>query len=402
MDLKKTYQSLKTSRKLYSIEVLQVQDGSIIINALQLKIQNGEIDIISRESGLDLKEYIKGLEKNSEVILSFTGQKVLVKKVETSDTFNQKRIFNQIAPNLNVENYYLTYTNGGNNGWACISKKDWIDDYLDQISEHKIFITGLLIGPANCLSLLDYFKNQTIRISVYDIYFSQTGLKDIHNEHLDQSEDYTIGDETIGSKHLIPLAGFLSEGSENIHHSENSIQKIAPIKLNYKYFQRFKRFGQITLATIFTILLINFLLFDYWNGKYAEIQTDLAGKEALIAKYDKLNTKVKLKEGIYDAFGKQNKLPLSFYADRLASIIPKGITLEEINLIPFTNRKFLKDKIHFEEETLLVKGSSGNSFVFNSWLQDIKQFDWVSEIEDINYEHTEQDAEFEIIINLSE
>jgi Tfp pilus assembly protein PilN len=78
----------------------------------------------------------------------------------------------------------------------------------------------------------------------------------------------------------------------------------------------------------------------------------------------------------------------SFYADRLASSIPMGLELTELNIFPISgNRKEYRENqlVKFQNETIIVKGICDNSINYNEWIKKVQGLNWVHSAMHMDY-----------------
>ena len=101
-------------------------------------------------------------------------------------------------------------------------------------------------------------------------------------------------------------------------------------------------------------------------------------------KEDSLRSIIKEQEKKYKKEGQTINSFLTILIDRILSSKPEGIKLAELNINP---SKFLRDKkvFQFEENKILLYGTSENSFILNKWLKELENNNLIIKSNFISY-----------------
>jgi Tfp pilus assembly protein PilN len=95
------------------------------------------------------------------------------------------------------------------------------------------------------------------------------------------------------------------------------------------------------------------------------------------------------KKELLQETGMSESSKASFYIDRIAVSVPKGIQIESLETNPMLRKKTGDKQIKFNIGVITVSGTSKKSTVFNDWLKSITELDWVEKVEKFTYNKTE-------------
>jgi Tfp pilus assembly protein PilN len=156
------------------------------------------------------------------------------------------------------------------------------------------------------------------------------------------------------------------------------------------------------LLVFFTVLLMNYFVFDHYNSRYNGLSSELTEYQGFLVSYTNLKEELAEKKELLQETGMSESSKASFYIDRIAASVPKGIQLESLETNPMLRKKTGDKQIKFNIGVITVSGTSKKSTVFNDWLKSITELDWVEKVEKFTYNKPEDSqnalAEFYIEI----
>jgi hypothetical protein len=139
-------------------------------------------------------------------------------------------------------------------------------------------------------------------------------------------------------------------------------------------------------VVIFFLLLINFLLFMSYTRRGDLITSQLTLGQDVIQEIDRLETEIKTKKEFLGKTPEYSRGIISYYCDRIASMVGRDISLTSIVVYPeiSTNRK-TSITSEFDRGNIIIKGQCKNSNSLSELIKSLKQFSWIAEIDITSY-----------------
>lgn len=168
----------------------------------------------------------------------------------------------------------------------------------------------------------------------------------------------------------------------------------------YKDRIRFKKKVAVILSLVFFVLLLNFLVFDHYRSIHNEISGSLLMNVAELDRYQKLKTETDQKRTFLEQNGFLGASQSSFYADRLAAILPNSMSWSSLSIYPLLKKKDDTEPIGFDNRLIRVEGKCSKSADLNEWMKQLKKSDWVRNVELINYSQEAEKAPGNFVVAL--
>ena len=123
-----------------------------------------------------------------------------------------------------------------------------------------------------------------------------------------------------------------------------------------------------------------------------------------INRVDTLKAELQKKRSFLNKSGFLAASRTSFYADRIASGVPDGILLDELNIEPLQKKQESDTSsiMSFDQGVILISGVSKSSVYVGDWMKVIKSNDWVKSAELLSYDQDKElnQGKFNIQVNL--
>ena len=200
---------------------------------------------------------------------------------------------------------------------------------------------------------------------------------------------------------IIPFASAytLISGFTTIN-SYDQIDQIKKIK-TFKKFKRLVKFEKMLLVIFLGILLINSVFFFNLNHKSSELNFEANELNGMLKQISTLEKEINKEKLLIEKSGLSKSTITSYYADRIASIRPKGIIFTRMSFNPLIKEKNINEII-FNKDIIQILGTTENSLLFNEWTEAIKEYKWVDKIDLISYKNQVEynGNDFEIKIHI--
>jgi hypothetical protein len=398
--------SFKPTR-IAGVEIFYNNDDTVVIAYVIIFRKNKKIGIEGQSyTANSLDELFAALPKDIPVCISVSGKGILNKKLSSNtDAANTASILHQIIPNATIENFYIQANECEGSTLFSIARKDNIHDLINSFNNQKHQVVDLTFGPfvANMLPLLDV-KVPVLKSSNFSIEYRSDRVFEITKIEKDSEllADINIQGEIIQGSAIIPylaatkyLAGFNSSLDRF-----SDILIVLNSKVEVFYQQIFKKLAVVISVFFLVALLINFVFFSSISNKNEQLSYKYALNKQMLNRLDTLTSELTRKEKFLSDNNIKTNVLLSYYADRIAYILPKQITLTKLNVQPAQNDVEKEEVLVIKKNTIYISGTLDNAITLNNSLAKLKKESWVKKIDINNYKYDDKMrfGEFDIVL----
>jgi hypothetical protein len=154
---------------------------------------------------------------------------------------------------------------------------------------------------------------------------------------------------------------------------------------------KFKKNGSIILFSLFAFLLINFLLFSYYNSANQALAGKAGQRSNQSLDRQKLEEDVKEKERQVNLLGWNHGQNYAFLCDQIGQTVPSAITLNELSINSGKDKnRAAEQKDLIETGSMRIIGQSASVYVINDWIYALKQKPWVKTVQLEKYGRDDQ------------
>ncbi|MFD1001315.1 hypothetical protein ACFQ21_18440 [Ohtaekwangia kribbensis] len=380
-------------QSVVGVEVLLLPDGQIEYSSVRLSRKKRLIVTESKNSHIRGLADLQGVvDHNTPVCLSLSGRGILHKKVKQASGESGKSLLS-VFPNVNLDEFYIQqYTAGQDVIFSMIRRKNF-RDILDSFTQASLAVVSVCLGPFSIEKLLPVMEleSNSVVISNHQIAFENGHIVEYSFVNQgNQNRSFRIDKDDIHETMLVAYATAL----------QNLITK-SPIALDVDELNQskeelinqkvFKVFGITSLAIFFLVLLVNFVLFNYYNKRYIELSGNYSEYSAFKIEFDSINKKITEREFFLQEAGWMRPSQISFYADQIAESVPPSVVLKEMSVNPLDNGLTRTEKKHvFSFNRIILSGVCNKPTDLNSWIRSIKLMSWIREVEIRNYTYDDK------------
>lgn len=404
MFLKNIWQTLLLPKQAVGIEIEISNENEYVYRLILLKREKNNILIEQKKEHISNISEIKDLiPKDQLVSISITGRGILLKKIERIN--NNTQIIKQVFPNAKPDNFYIQqYPIGEDHVIVGITRKELVDDLLQQLEEKSIHPVEVTLGPmgmSNLIHLLD--TNETsLKLGKHIFSLINHSVTDYTFLENESPSTIQIANENI-STDLLPAFSVAFNQFIPQSVTDHSIPKINIAYKEWKAKQQFKVVGISAMLFFFTILLINYFAFDYLNKTNNELQISTFQYRDQLKQIKMLQKEVEQKHTFLSQAGWLEPSRASFYIDQLAASIPRSIKLEALNVYPVKKKKEgLEEILSFNSKDIILNGICNASGELNDWIKELNNMPWVKKVtvESYNQQPGNRSANFRIMISI--
>ncbi len=386
-----------------SVEIILKEENKCVFQLLHVKLNGNSLSIenkqINLESFDELKEHLK---KKTPLVLTLSGKGILIKEFDDLD--KEQNIIRQILPNANADDFSSqTWTNEKGKTFCALTRNNLVELQIQKFMDEGYFVVGVNLACLTITSIIDLLDISTTKISSYEyrLAVKENQIQSITtNKYRKNDLMYELQGMKLESELIVTFSGFFSRFILKDENIESSL--ISNSKSEFKNYTRFRIGKIILLAASFSILLINFFVFEHYFKKSNQLQSQLSVYSQTLKKKDDLQESLRRKEESIKTLGLKNNIKFSYVADRILKDMPSSIKLNLFDIQPKVKTR--KRELLFGERKILIKGSSHNTGLLNQWIKRIKLNEWVKEcsLSDYTYDEYKHLATFQLNIELSQ
>lgn len=401
--LKDSLSNLLKYRQSCCVELL-LQGEVVFYRSILLKEEKGSIQIINQlEKTTDFNQVFSNIPPFTPLILLFNGYGILHRQLENLH-LSDRDIVNAILPNASAADFLIQETESNNQTFVSIIRKKIIEEHLTKFKEAKLWPVALGIGNfqiQQIIPLLD--KTSSIHTETLSIHLTLDGIASFEKNQSEHNESVYIGEDQ--------LSGFLAPAYATalslLLDTQTDFPIVSDIKEEHLQANIFNKAKYLAAAVLFGILIINTGFYYHFKDKKSALQGQIFTYQDQFDELDKLREDLNKQKAFLTNTRLNGVSKASFYADRIGSSVPKGISLNKLQVFPekkSTKRPSAKKELKaYQFDKIIVKGTANNSIHYNDWMNMLRQLDWVKEVRNLNYQEDNRQFgrfEMEVIIEL--
>lgn len=378
-------------KEVVGLHVQLLPDGLKYVYC-QLKNERNAVEVISKGQFDRINEIREMDFSKHPVYLSLDGAGIMHFRLK--EEFNEKPL-DQVLPNAKLEDYYIQKITLHDEMWVSFLRQDVLNQILADLKELSVLPIQLNLGAFELnLSAISELEN----VVQYDYSLFQNNwrfengklsavVKNEINVELNNSVVRIADGLQLESLFLLPFFNGLAHFGVAVSEMDHQPKQISENKKNFTQKRLFVIGGWAALIFCLILLLVNFLLFDYYNAKLNQVQGELSAKSVNLEKVNELEKEVAEKNVFFEKSGLITPELVAFKADRIAATVPKNILLNQIEINPRLKKKLKADESpSFLFGEILIMGESKNTIDLNNWVQELNAFDWITEVGIVDYE----------------
>ncbi|MEL6863595.1 MAG: hypothetical protein AAFP19_04210 [Bacteroidota bacterium] len=404
LDLKAWTQAQLQNQRHAGVE-LSLVSGEREYRVVILKKEKGEIEIEEQTDSIkDLAALSELLaEEQIPVYLSISGRGILHKLVD-QPTGMQQQLIQAVLPSAGPEQFYLQENPGAKGLFASIARKQLIDELLEEFRQAGIWVIGLSFGGFDMRYLLPFLNGQKeLSSRTQQLQFNEEGATErITPANTDIESRIRLGDQEMETRWVLAYA----LAFKGLMQMESGVGTpvLEEQQEEFKHMRLFQLGGKLILGLLFTVLLINVFFYYQYKSNNEQLGAAMAQSRYQLIELDSLRKQVEQQEAMLKQTSVNQDTRLSFYADQLGQSLPAGIQLLELEVFPMLGRKRdyeKEDLIRYDKRRIQIKGICKSSLIYNSWIKELKELEWVEEARHLNYSDISKNlGEFELAILL--
>lgn len=362
------------------------QDGSYDVRLLKLTLQKKRIKIEGKQRYSGTSAKVNDLVLEGPLAVTLTGKGVLIKKTARLEDASAKSL-QHLFPALKLEEFYVQHFPAGLNSFVSIVRREIADAVMAVFKKQGAEVLMLSLGPFvvdQVIPQLNAYED-SLKFDGHELVLNEAKewLEYSYAEGLEAGYPLKIDIETIPGAYLLAYATafqlILHDQLDLIEVvSEDIQQRLSALLAGVK----FKRNGTAMVFFFFILLMVNFLVLSSYNAGNETLMSK-AGKQSYI--FDnraKLEQEVKDKELLVKKLGWNKGYKYAFLCDQIGATLPKDVVLDELQINPLSAVRagLLKDA-PMELGSMKIKGQAESVYAINGWMYELKQRNWVKDVQ---------------------
>jgi len=384
----------------FGLEIFEV-GGKEQFALLQIAQKKRELEVILEKTSENLDELLPLIDAKAPLFITLNTSKVLKKEVSNEIKHNEELLVVNAFPNLELDNFYYQVLNATDNSIVGISKKEYIEWYLDQLQKIGLKPFSVVLGIAQ-INAISSFIEGTIRGSNFNLTILNENVVSLKLEEQIAHTTIDLDGISLQNNSLLNfshIAGYL-QGNAQVNNLKSNVEKF---QNDFKNMKLFDAGLKASLAFFLLLLLGNFLMFNSYNSKNQLLESSLTIDSQNGSIVNILKERVKSKEERVQTLSNSKNSKTSYYLDEIAKGLPQSIWLSDLKFQPllFPVRK---DKpIELNKNRLEISGIINNKIAFTVWSDNLEMQKWVDKVEIIDYEYiSNSSASFTVNVLLHE
>ena len=348
---------------------------------LELTKKRRELVISKQENYTSQKAVFESLKNKKHLFLVLNNEQILSKNIPTAG-ISEDRLVKTAFPTIVLQDFYVEILKNDSTSFIAICRKDVIDTLIQEYAARGICVIDFSLGNLAIKNVQSYIQESQIFTSNACIILENNKIETIEIKTPLQ-EIYQINGLDVSNKYVLSFAGILSYYSNELHTNSSTLKK--RLTNIYKQ-QRFFALGlKYSLGFLFIALLINFLVFNSYQRKVSELQTEVSINETYKIQLKGLQEIVAKKKKMVESMTSASNSRVIWYVDEISKTVPSSLYLDEIKYQPLAKPINEEKPIRFKNNEISVKGISRNDEDLIAWKSSLEKRTWVEKISFTNY-----------------
>ncbi len=343
-------------------------------NEFLIEIQKQFSSFITMSNSIKKKQHLHLIVNNNNVVSkSITKELNEIKAVLTA------------FPTIKINDFFYEVLQLEAITYISICRKEYIIKLIHSYEKQQINIIGFSLGNSIINNIIPFIENQPFTTSNADIKTKNNRLVSIDLKNNTDETHYNINGIHISNNYILPLAGIVKYYSKE-KFSTSNFDKINLLNSKRYAQKRFFKLGlNFGLISLFILLFLNFILFEFYNDKINYLnkkkQINLSSKKEAFTLTKELEVKKKLIANIISSTSSKSSL----YFDQIGELIPKTIVLTSMYFQPILKSIEVSNKVELDKKVIILKGTSVNGKDFSNWVDILQNRSWIKNIVIMNY-----------------
>jgi hypothetical protein len=396
-----SYQFIR-GKKAFGVELIFNSKDIFTLIALELSSSKTGVEITRRFTDISFEELAKENDKKLPIYLAIGGKGIIHKKVKVNEHIQEQEILNQVLPNASIKDFYVQQAIiSDHECWASVVRKDLLDDIIGQLINNRLFSVEIYLGPFILENTFPFINKSSIYTTTHELLIEDNNILQMDGlGSVGEGHEYTIESEIVNSHELMAFSAALSHFIPSTKLISINSDKVFSLKEEFLNKAKYRIVTFSIITFFFAVSIVNYLMYNSYQDDLNQMQYQLYSKKQYVDELSLLKQDFLIKEAFVRNSGLTQASKVSFCADQIAMSTPTSIQLDRLFVNPLGKRIKKAEDIQFFYNTIKIEGTVNKSIELNNWIKEIKELEWIEDIDVINYiqENLNTPGEFEIEI----
>lgn len=360
------------------------------------KLKNDELSIVDHETFLDQNSCLNKIPSGTPICLSINTNQVLYKIIDQNDV-NDEQALHKAFPSIKLDDFYYEIHKWQNTYYVAICRKSYLNHFIDIFKEQKKEVISITLGLGslkNIFSFIDGINELHTNNRIIKINPTQN-VEILATTKNQETKYYNFNNLEITNQIILSFCHVLSVISHSKAELASTDEVNEIIYDNFIQKQFSKKLTKYSLIIFIGILLVNFLVFNYYFKETEQNKTLLSSYEIQLSEIKMLKNKINDKQKKVNDFIYSQSSLYTYRVNEINKLIPYGISLNEINYCPAEKFKENQTPI-FEINTIYFNGNTKNNSSLSEWIEKIETLNWVNKTTIISFGNSSFSIKIEI------
>jgi len=390
---------LLSRKQLAGVECFWTEEG-YRLQVVVLAKKKGEASIVQQAVNLRSWDELKALlPKDCPIFFGWNSPKLIFKSFERAFE-NKEQALKTIFPSAKAADILVEFFPKKEGQLVVLGRREELLNLLNLAKEAGLPIVYANYAPFVATALFPYLEEDRVAANHYEFFLEDGALSKLFKQE-GAAQLLNLGGEQLDSR-LLAAAALAFIGLEDVRQTALDIPLLKDNQERLMYKKLLELSTALLLSFFFISLLANYLYLGQLEQENESLSLEVAQKQQLIAERDRLREDYEQQVNLGAGASLGEKSQQSFYADQLASSLPKSIHLLELEIAPLLEDKKAEREgkaPNYQQGLIRIKGISKKSVFYNDWKKSLQALSWVERIDDISYQNIDHyQATFELMV----
>jgi len=368
---------LLKSTKCAGLYIWKDNDHSSFASLVVVKRNREKTSLLSSFTSNNLFEIVKEIPRGIPIIVTLDGSNVIHKILPEKVSADQQ--VSMALPGAKPKDFFLCRQPISEDRIIIsLVRLSEVEQLVKDLNSAGLLIWDMTLGPFALAGIREVFvDSERINIPYYTIKIKNDELFDFaripHSPSLNRS--ITFDDKVHSSEHLVPLANCLRFYSGSWKLTSSSL-----LDNQRKEYRAKKVLNTVLLPfllLVFASLIFNFFLFMNYEKEKQALENIIVNKSSQLMEIDSLKKVIITKRQVFDTKRNSCAKYLSYFSDRIGSVVPQGIRLQEMVINPQLKTSRAVSGQEFEKNKISITGTTDNTISLEVFVKRLSSFKWI-------------------------
>jgi len=376
---------------IYGVE-LYTSGEDVVYHVTIVRKEKNELLISEEKRFSDWESLLEFMDVKVPICLTINTNEILERAMKVSNGASLEALLDKAFPSLDFTRFYFNVTPFKKDVYLAINEKKVAHEILQKFKEAGFHILQFYLGLSPLSFSVPYINTDTVQTTHKILSFSSgldasqpTDFNISQSDGMENGQTHSINGLPVSNGAMLGFSSVLPMFFEGSTIQTNYESDTLQFKSDFKYYRYFQVLLWPLIAGILAILLVNFLMFNFYFGEVQELGQESNVRNAQKERLLDLENEVSLKQRKVTAIISNKNSSTTYIVDNIAKGIPESVLLDELNYQPLLRP--MRDGKPLEQDlgTILLKGEAAQAEEFSEWIENMEGYPWIQSVETQEY-----------------